>query len=373
MKIIVFVEDFGATGVVRNAIAIAGGLAEAGHDVTLLAVKPGGVLRASVPQTVLTASLNELGESGSRKAVMRRSFGRFRKFVTRERPDIVFSSGNHGHLLVLGGTRFLPCRTIVRISNDLDHRGSDREVGAWSKFARKLKFRTILSLADRVVLVSGRLLDQVRALDSGLARKAVIIPNGVDVEAVRAQSEARLAHPPLFDGHGSVVLAMGRLVPQKNYSMLLHAIAIARKTEDVRLVVIGTGPLEAALLLVAERLGIADAVRFIDPVPNPFPIMKKATVMILPSWWEGSSNVLLEAVACGVPIVASRTAGNAAEILENGRHGLLVDPGNAEEMAAAILKQIGPDAVLPKDRAYAYDRKVTLTAYADLVAEMMPR
>ena len=67
--------------------------------------------------------------------------------------------------------------------------------------------------------------------------------------------------------------------------------------------------------------------------------------------------------------MASRTAGNAADILDDGRYGLLVDPGNAEEMAAAILKQIGPDAVLPGDRAYAFDRKVTLTAYADLVAE----
>ena len=71
--------------------------------------------------------------------------------------------------------------------------------------------------------------------------------------------------------------------------------------------------------------------------------------------------------------MASRTAGNAADILDDGRYGLLVDPGNAEEMAAAILKQIGPDAVLPGDRAYAFDRKVTLTAYADLVAGMTSR
>jgi len=283
MKIIVFVEDFGATGVVRNAIAIAGRLAEIGHDVTLLAAKPDGVLRASVPEAVVSASLNEHGESGSRKAVMRRSFARFRKFVVREKPDIVFSSGNHGHLLVLGGTRLLPCRTIVRISNDLDHRGSEREVGAWSAFTRKLKFRTILTLADRVVLVSARLLDQVKALDPALARKAVVIPNGVDVEAVRAQAEDELPEPSLFTGDAPVIVAMGRLVPQKNFAMLLHAVAIARKSKDLRLLVIGTGPLEAPLFLVADRLGIADALRVIGPVANPFPIMKRSAAMILPS------------------------------------------------------------------------------------------
>ena len=373
MKIVVFVEDFGATGVVRNAIAIAGRLAESGHNVTLLAAKPVGVLRASVPDNVVTASLNAPGDAGSRKAVMRRAFGPFRKFVAREKPDIVFSSGNHGHLLVIGGTRFLPCRTIVRVSNDLDHRSSDRQVRAWSNFKRKLKFRTILTFADRVVLVSERLLDQVTALDPDLARKAVVIPNGVDVEAVRAQAGEELPDPSLFDGDAPVILALGRLVPQKNFVRLLQAIAVARKSKDVRLLMIGTGPLEADLLLVADRLGIADAVRFIDPVPNPFPIMKRSAAMVLPSWWEGSSNVLLEAVACGMPIVASRTAGNAAEILGESRYGLLIDPGNAEEMAAAILKQVGPDAVLPKDRAQAYDRKVTLTAYADLVAGMTAR
>jgi glycosyltransferase involved in cell wall biosynthesis len=371
MKIVVFVEDFGATGVVRNAVVIAGRLAEVGHDVTLLAAKPDGVLRASVPDGVITASLNEPGDAGSRKAVMRRSLRRFRKFVTRERPDVVFSSGNHGHLLVLGGTRFLPCRTIVRISNDLDHRGgSDREVGAWFKFTRKLKFRTVLTLADRVVLVSGRLLDQVRAIDPALARKAVVIPNGVDVEAVRAHAEEPLADASFFSGSAPLILAMGRLVPQKNFETLLQAIAIARKSKDVRLLVIGTGPLEASLLLLAQRLGIADAVRFIAPVPNPFPIMKQSAAMVLPSWWEGSSNVLLEAVACDVPIVASRTAGNAAEILGENSFGLLVDPANAEEMAAAILRQIGPNPVRPASRAKDYDRKATLSAYVDLVAGM---
>jgi len=83
--------------------------------------------------------------------------------------------------------------------------------------------------------------------------------------------------------------------------------------------------------------------------------------------------VLLEAVACGVPIVASRTAGSAAEIIGDDRYGLLVDPGDAEEMAAAILKQIGADAVLPRDRARDYDRKATLAAYANLVAGMTAR
>ena len=84
MKVIVFVEDFGATGVVRNAIAIAARLSEIGHNVTLLAAKPDGVLRGSVSAQVVTAWLNEAEEAGSRKEVMRRSFLRFRAYLQLE-------------------------------------------------------------------------------------------------------------------------------------------------------------------------------------------------------------------------------------------------------------------------------------------------
>jgi glycosyltransferase involved in cell wall biosynthesis len=151
---------------------------------------------------------------------------------------------------------------------------------------------------------------------------------------------------------------------------LLEAVAIARRSKDLQLLLIGTGPLKSDLTASAERLGIGDAVRFIDPVTNPFPIMKRSAALVLPSWWEGSPNALLEAIACGTPVIASRRAGNAEEILDNDRYGLLIDPDDAEQMAAGILRQLGPLRVLPGDRARDYDRRIALDAYAKLIAEM---
>ncbi len=366
MKIIVFLEDFGATGVVRNAIAIASGLARDGHEVILLAAKPDGVLRETVPSSVRTEALAKAGSTGSRGVVLRRVLGRFRAFVMREKPDVVLSAGNHGHLLVLAGTRFLRCRTIVRISNDLAHQSKAKSASTWKKLGRQLKFRAIVTFADRIVLVSGKLRDQVTNLSPKLARKMVVIPNGVDLAMV--QKRADESAPRAVEGTTPVVLAMGRLVPQKNFETLLKAFAIARRSVDLRLVLIGAGPLRSHVIALAERLGITDAFHLIDPVTNPFPLMKQSAVMTLPSWWEGSSNVLLEAIACGTPVVASETAGNAEEILDNGRFGLLVDPADPEEMADAILRQVGPAAVLPSDRARAYDRTTALDAYSDVVA-----
>lgn len=365
MKIIVFLEDFGATGVVRNAIAIASSLARDGHEVVLLTAKPNGVLRDTVPPGVRTEALSDADRTVGRKTVMRRAFGKFRAFVRNEKPDVVVSAGNHGHLLVLAGTSFLRCKTVVRISNDLAHQRKAKKGSAWKKLIRRLKFTAILALADRVVLVSEKLRDQIDELNPEFARKAVVIPNGVDIAMVRERAEECI--PRAVDGTSPLVLAMGRLVPQKNFETLLEAFAIARRDKDLRLMLIGDGPLRSEVMKLAESLGITDAFVLIDPVTNPFPLIKQSAVMILPSWWEGSSNVLLEAIACGTPVVASRTAGDAKEILDNGRFGLLVDPADAEQMAEAILRQVGPSPVLPKDRARAYDRMIALDAYSDVV------
>ena len=368
MKIVVFIEDFGATGVARNTIAIARYLSAEGHDVTIVATRDHGVLRDNIPAGVEVHALNPGVSAGSRGRLMRRSLLSFRGFLKRLKPDVVFSAGNHGHLLTIAATRLLPCKVIVRISNDLDHqRGARADIaGAW----RRLKFRTILSRADRIVLVSSRLAEQVRAIDADFARKTAVIPNGVDVAAVRAGAQTPVE--PSGDDR-PLVLAVGRLVEQKNFGTLLEAAAIARKSVNFRLLLIGSGPLKDDLLSRVEALGLGESVRIVDPVPNPFPLFKQAAVMVLPSWWEGSSNVLLEALACETPIVASRTAGSAEEVLDGGRYGLLVDPGEADALADAIVRQLGPDGVSPAGRAADYDRTRSLRAYAALMAGMESR
>lgn len=370
MKIAIFIDDFSATGVVVNSIAIARRLHDRGCAVRLVASQAEGALLDTVPDGVTIVGLLPAGNTkASRRGRLRRSIPEFRNQLKAFAPDVLFSAGNHGHLASVMASRGLSgCRTIVRISNDLDHMIDGKPVRPFSRWWRVLKFRTVAAFADRLVFVSPHLLRSEAVLGKGAIRKAVVIPNGVDAEAVRERAAEPVSHRWLSDvGEHPLVLAVGRLAPQKNFDNLLRAVAIARRSRPVRLLLTGSGPLKQALQEQAAALGIGEAVEFMAPVSNPIPFIAGASVLALPSWWEGSSNVLLEALACGTPIVASRTAGSAEDVLDSGRYGLLVDPGDPEAMAAALLRQAGDDRILPGDRALDFSRDAALAAYADLI------
>ena len=126
------------------------------------------------------------------------------------------------------------------------------------------------------------------------------------------------------------------------------------------------------LRVVAQSLGVAADVGFEPPTANPFSYMRAAELVALPSLWEGSANVLLEALACGTPVIASRTAGDAAIVLDEGRYGILVDPTDRIGMAEAILRQLSDDAVLPGTRAEGLSRTTSLERYLKLFRESLP-
>jgi glycosyltransferase involved in cell wall biosynthesis len=370
LKVAIFIDNFSATGVVTNAVAIAGRLNDYGCRVQLIASQARGALIDSVPDGVEVVGLLPPGPGdSSRRGRLRRSVLLFHRRLKAFRPDVLFSAGNHGHLVSALMSLTLPnCRTIVRISNDLDHLINGKPCRPFSRWWRVTKFRAVAALSDQIVFVSRHMLRSEAVLGSATIEKAIVIPNGVDAAAIRKRSNAPCNHAWLADiKRVPLVLSIGRFAQQKNLVNLVRAVAIARKSRPMRLLLIGSGPLKSALQEEAAKLGIAEAVDFVAPMPNPMPFLARASVMALPSWWEGSSNVLLEALACGTPVVASRTAGNAEDVLDFGRYGLLVDPGDPAGMAAALLSQVGGDVQFPGDRALDFDREAALDAYAELI------
>ena len=350
-------------------MAIANAAAASGYDVRLLTCRPDGELRSEVsPDVRLINLLGNGAARTSRRSQLKKAFRAYRRHSRMWRPHILFSAGNHAHLLSTFAWAGLSGSKVLRISNDLDH-GSPAPI---TRLLRALKFRFLVSLADRLVLVSRALNSQpvlARQVQDGTA---ITITNGVDVEAVGKAAQDGCPHPWCRDLSVPIVLAVGRHVPQKNFDTLVDAFARARRHRPMRLIVLGGGSESKTKRLRerAEELSIGADVDFVAPTTNPFSYMSAASVLALPSRWEGSANVLLEAMACGTPVVASRTAGDAEYVLGSGRYGLLIDPDDADGLASALLRQIGDAKVEPGTRARSFDRRATMSDYVELFDQL---
>ena len=167
----------------------------------------------------------------------------------------------------------------------------------------------------------------------GVAGKLRVVDNPYVTDAMLAAGEDR----GFEQGR---LLAIGRLVEQKNYPLLLDALGRLRHLAWT-LDVLGDGPLLEQLREQAEALGIGDRVAFRGFVADPLPYLSTAHALVLSSAWEGQGAVLLEALACGCPVIATRSTEAIADALGGGRFGTLVRPGDAQALADAIAAELG--------------------------------
>jgi len=225
---------------------------------------------------------------------------------------------------------------------------------------------------ERIIAVSHELADDLSA-DLGIARRRIaVVPNGVNLAAIAKQAGAPLDDPWFAAGAPPVIVSAGRLSHQKNYPHLLQAFARLRRERPARLVILGEGSPSARrkLLQLAARLGVADDLRLHGFDANPMRFFARASLFVLSSRWEGASNVLLEAMACGCPVVATDCPTGVREQLDGGRIGPLVAVDDDEALARAMAQRL--DA--PRDstrliaHAATFSEERMLAAYDNLFA-----
>ena len=165
------------------------------------------------------------------------------------------------------------------------------------------------------------------------------------------------------------ICAVGRLTPQKGFDILMRAFAEVGDP-DLHLVILGNGPLRTDLLELAKELGLASKLHLPGFINPPTPVLRNAKAFVLSSRWEGFGNVLVEALGCGLPIVATKCPGGPREILEAGRYGQLVPVDDVAALAKAIREALdSPVAttVSRKARANDYAPRVVAQKYLDKV------
>jgi len=162
---------------------------------------------------------------------------------------------------------------------------------------------------------------------------------------------------------------VGRLTEQKDIPTTLRAFERISKSQDVELVLLGEGELRGKLRDLAWDLGIEESVHMPGFVDNPFPYMRAADVLVLSSRWEGFGNVLVEAMACGTPVVSTECPGGPPEILRDGKYGKLVPVGDHKALADAVTQTlenpIGASRFV--DRAIDFDYQKITKNYEDCI------
>lgn len=254
-----------------------------------------------------------------------------RRIIAEYRPDILESRNIKSHFLVraLGLYRQYPWVAW-------NHGYTERD---WLDRVYSQLDRWSLQAAFRVVTVCRPFAETLerRGIDR---RKITILHNFVKPFVPAPTEDVERLRRSLGVQNQAVVLAVGRLSSEKGHAILLQAAARLEKMNEVpdfRVVVVGDGPEKENLLRLMARLGIGRRIMMEGFQPDVRPYYCLSTLLALPSYSEGSPNVLLEAMAAGLPIAAT-DAGGVPEILEDGISGLLVQPGDPQAMAEAILR-----------------------------------
>jgi glycosyltransferase involved in cell wall biosynthesis len=292
------------------------------------------------------------------------------QYLSRERPDALIVAGTDYNLIALWAKRLSRVSTRVVVSernsmNAVINSYSTDDKWRW-RYTTKLVAEAYPSAHAIVANSRGVAVDLVKCTGLPLDNVKVIY-NPIVSDALREKALQPVNHPWFAPGSPPVILGVGRLHPQKDFATLIKAFARLRSKRDARLVIIGGDRKSGErdnLLSLAERLGVSKDLDLPGFAANPFAFMAKASVFVLSSQYEGCPNVMVEALACGCPVVSTRCPHGPDEILEDGRYGTLVDVGDDENMAEAIAATLdqppNPDDLQRRAANYGFGPAVDM-------------
>jgi glycosyltransferase involved in cell wall biosynthesis len=365
-RVLMFTSQLGTGGAEKHLVRVANHLDRRAFDVTVAVARGGGSyqneLEADVPLHVFDGR-------------MRNALTPFIRLVRRTRPDVIFSVLHHANCVALAATALVPSSppVVIGIQNTstIELR---QDVNTIKRVIRKAIPLLYPRAAAIVALSSGVRDDLARWLPRLRARTEVIYNAGFDERVLALGEVARSADEPPA-AQGPVVIACGRMVPQKGYPHLLDAFARLRARRPATLWIVGDGPLRPELEERTRTLGIAGSVWFAGFRSNPYALMRRADVFVLSSLWEGFGNVIVEAMAVGTPVVATDCPHGPAEIIRGENEGVLVPPGDPVALAAALERVLGDRRLLERmvEGGHARAESFAATRIASQYGELLLR
>ncbi len=325
-KILFVVPDLYSGGAQRVFMNLVKGFSRELFDITLVTlIRPSNEhFNKLLPADISLVQYNFTKTSHAFRALI--------SLIRRENPGIVFSTLTHLNV-ILAMVRFFVSKKVLfvaRESNTISSSLKDEKFPSLFRFLYKRLYKNF----DLIICQSKAMADDLIANFNINPSVIKVIYNPIDIAHISA-STTGLTSGLNSDNKRIELLGVGRLSNQKGFDRLLRIISLLSHL-PLRLRIIGDGPLRDDLVRLASALHVNDRVEFLGLQENPFQFMAMSDCLLLSSYYEGLPNVVLEANACGLPVIAFNSPGGTAEIIEEGLNGWLIPDGDLEQFARKI-------------------------------------
>ncbi len=362
-RVSIYLSTLSEGGAERVLLNLAVGFVQRGFPVDFVLAQAEGAYMPYFPKEVRLVELNKKHIRGGRSFY---SFPALVAYIRRVRPAVMLT-GMFNNIFAIWARQLagVPMRLIISEHNTFSV--ANREPTFMNRVLMPLLLRISYPLADEIVAVSKGAADDL-TVSAGIQREKIrVIYNPVITPELVRKAQEPLDHPWFMPEEPPVILAVGRITPQKDYSLLIRAFAQVRQSMPVRLLILGDGEERAAMTELVSQLGLQDCVSMPGFVENPYAFMARAGVFVLSSRWEGLPTVLVEALYCGAPLVSTDCPSGPREILQDGAYGRLVPMGDAEKLAEAILAALREEHRVPPPQSWhPFESSTVLDHYARL-------
>ena len=342
----VFVPSFESGGVERNAVLFSNSMVENGFEVFVIYCRHSAgqfeklssrVKKIKISRFPSIPLIHERLIDGASMCIFAPfSLRRFR------RKAIIF--GFQSGLIAISIAKISHLKSVVRLSNHFD--SAEHEGGLLRRVSEKLK-SLLYRNADKVIANSSELAKDYHKV---LKTQVSVVYNPINFAAVEEKSrDSEGLESVFYDKNCPVILSVGRLVAQKNYSYLIEVFRLVRNEIRCCLVILGEGEEREQLSKKITDLGLEGDVLLVGYRKNVYAYMANADLFVLSSLYEGMPNVLIEAISTGTYCIANDIKTGPKEILENGNCGALVEPGNKSKFSREIIDYINePEKYIAK-------------------------
>ena len=361
-KLAIFLATSGHSGVDRIMKNLINELARRGLSVDLLRIEKHGPYLEPVPENITIVDLGTSHVNSSLPALI--------SYLKKQRPVSLLTDKDRVNRIAIlarkiaGVETRIVIRTGTTVSVDMQHRS---KIQQW---LQTFSYRKLYPGADAIIVPSkGAAEDLARIGHLGLDRIHVL-PSPVVSDDIFEHASRPVDHPWLSHPTNSpLIMGVGELSPRKDFGTLVRAFARVRRYRECRLLILGKGKQKEQLQNLGEQLGISEDFSLPGFVSNPYSYMRKASMLALTSRWEGAPVVLMEALALGLPVVATDCPSGPREILDDGKLGALVPVGDDSKLAEEIENTL--DSPIPKKKLEMAARAYRISTSTDRYLNVM--